>query len=123
MITQDDMEASFHWIFDNARNIAQARGRMVYTERQAERMKAVMMKKFPDLPISGQEREAKASDELKLAYEKEARAAEEYEYFRTMRDAHIARIEAWRTLESTARAFAKTAEPREAPSGPQPRER
>jgi len=118
MLTQDDMEESVHWIIDNARALGLARRKMILTERMTERLKAVMMKKHMDLAVSAQEREAKASEEMHQAYIDEANAAGEFEYLRSLRDAHIARIEAWRSLESSARALTRTASPQEVPDGP-----
>lgn len=113
MITQEDMEESVHWIIENARVIGFARRNMIMAERMAERTKAVMMKKHSELPVSAQEREAKASEELKAVYIEEADAAGHFEYLRSLRDAHMARIEAWRSMESTARALTRTAAPSE----------
>jgi len=111
MLTQDDMEESVHWIIDNARAIGLARRKMILSERMTERMKAVIMKRHIELPVGAQEREAKASDEMHQAYIDEANAAGEFEYLRSLRDAHMARIEAWRSLESTARALTRTSAP------------
>lgn len=113
MITVEQLEESVQWFFENARALGAARQRMVYTERMAERMKALVMKKYSDLPVSAQEREAKASPELHQAYINEAEAAGEYEMLRTLKNGHEARIEAWRTLESTARSLHQTSAPRE----------
>lgn len=107
MITIEQIEESIQWFFDNARKMGSARKQMVLTERLTERMKALVMKKHVDLPVSAQEREAKASPELYQAYIDEADAAGEYEMLRVLKIGHEARIEAWRTMESTARALSK----------------
>jgi tryptophanyl-tRNA synthetase len=85
--------------------------KMILSERMTERMKAVIMKRHMELPVGAQEREAKASDEMHQAYIDEANAAGEFEYLRSLRDAHMARIEAWRSMESTARALTRTSAP------------
>ncbi len=103
-VTDDAASDALEWLVKNARALGQAKEDLVKAERMVDRIKALEMKRHSDLPVSAQEREAKASDALKEAYEAEAKAAGHYEYLRSCKDAAIARLEAWRTLSSNARA-------------------
>ena len=102
-------EASVEWLMQNARALGKARQRMVLAERMVDRIKALVMKKHTELPVSAQEREAKASAELFEAYQEEAEATGDFEMLRTLRDAHAAQLELFRTLEATARVTQKEA--------------
>lgn len=104
-ITDDAASDALEWLVRNARALGDAKEELVKAERMVDRIKALEMKRHSDLPVSAQEREAKASDALKEAYEAEAKAAGHYEYLRACKDAAIARVEAWRSLQATQRSL------------------
>lgn len=106
-ITDDQAEAALNWLRDNAATLGNAKRDLVLAERLVDRTKALEMKRHSDLPVSAQEREAKASDVLYEAYKAEAVAAGEYEKLRALRDVAIARVEAWRSLTANFRAMTK----------------
>lgn len=106
-ITDEQAEKALDWLRDNAGVLGEAKKRLVLAERLVERTKALVMKMHSGLPVSAQEREAKASDEMFSAYQAEADAAGEYEKLRALQDVARAKIEAWRTLSSTFRAMTK----------------
>jgi len=106
-ITDEMAEKALDWLRDNAANLGKAKMELVLAERYIDRTKALMMKQHSELSVSAQEREAKASDEMKAAYLAEAVAAGEYEKLRALQDVARAKIEAWRTLSSTFRAMTK----------------
>lgn len=107
IITADEAHAAVEWLIANARAIADAKRRLVLAETGKDRIKAIVMKKHAELAVSAQEREAKASPEYQRACEEEANAAGDFEYLRHLRDTAQARIEMFRTLESSARAAAR----------------
>lgn len=80
----------------------------VYESRKAESMlkytKALLMKRFNQLPVSAQEREAYASDEFKAAIEVDAKAAADLALLKARLDAAKAAIDIWRTESATERA-------------------
>ena len=106
-ISDESAEAALDWLFRNARALGDAKEALVKAERFIDRTKAIVMKRHADLPVSAQEREAKASPELFDAYFDEAKAAGHYEYIRAMRDAAAAWLDCWRTLKATQRALTK----------------
>lgn len=80
----------------------------VYESRKAESMlkhtKALLMKRFNQLPVAAQEREAYASEEFKAAVEADAKAAADLAILKARIDAAKAVIEIWRTESATERA-------------------
>ena len=106
-ISDDQASAALDWLRDNAKTIGDAKRDLVLAERMVDRTKALEMKRHSELPVSAQEREAKASDVLHEAYKAEAIAAGEYEKLRALRDVAIARVEAWRSLTANFRAMSK----------------
>lgn len=80
----------------------------VYEARKAESMlkhvKALEMKRYNQLAVSGQEREAYASEAFKLALEADARASGDLAVLRARLDAAKIAIDVWRTESATERA-------------------
>lgn len=106
-ISDEEAEKALNWLVTNAKALGDAKEALIKAERLIDRTKAVMMKRHSELPVSAQEREAKASPELEAAYLDEAKAAGHYEYMRALKDAAAARLDCWRTLRATERAMAK----------------
>ena len=106
-ISDESAEAALDWLDRNAKALGDAKENLVKAERFIDRTKAVLMKRHSELPVSAQEREAKASPELFDAYFDEAKAAGHYEYLRALKDAKSARLDCWRTLKATQRALTK----------------
>jgi nucleotide-binding universal stress UspA family protein len=102
-ITDDEADRALDWLVSNAPKIGEAKKRLVLAERMVDRTKALVMKKFSELPVSAQEREAKASDELFAAYKEEAEAAGAFQTLLAYRDAASARVDAWRSINATLR--------------------
>ncbi len=80
----------------------------VYESRKAESMlkhiKAIEMKRFNQLPVSAQEREAYSSDAFKLAIENDAKASADLAILKAKLDAAKTLIDVWRTESATERA-------------------
>jgi uncharacterized protein (DUF305 family) len=104
-ISDDEAASAINFLIGNARTQGNAKEALILAERMVERVKALQMKRFSDLSVSAQEREARASEPMQAAWAAEAKAAGHYEYIRACKDAAVARLEAWRTLQSNARAI------------------
>ncbi|PXX41129.1 MULTISPECIES: hypothetical protein [Burkholderia] len=99
------------WIRDNAPALAKARAERVYLEEWRKSHKAMLMKEAEcggQKTTAGQERDAYASAEYVQTLHALKAAVEAEETLRWRMVAAQARIEAWRTLESTRRIEAKT---------------
>jgi hypothetical protein len=104
-ISDEEASSALNFLVGNARKIGDAKEALIKAERFVERVKALQMKRHSDMPISAQEREARVSDALQSAWDAEALAAGHYEYLRACKDAAVARIEAWRSLQATQRSI------------------
>ncbi|ATQ79150.1 hypothetical protein CR152_27700 [Massilia violaceinigra] len=96
---------------DNAPAYAKAKSERVYLEEFRKTKKALLMR---EAEVAGhksaatQEREAYASPDYLVVLDGLRAAVEEEERYRWMMVAAQAKIEAWRTLESSRRYEAKT---------------
>ena len=107
MITERDIEHSFDWLNKNAEPAAKARADRLYLEEFRKTLKAEIMAEHANLKIGEQEREAYADSRYKahlLGYQE---AVKRDEWFRWWKGAHEAKIEAWRTMESSRRGMGK----------------
>lgn len=105
LITDEDVDKAVNWLRDNAEESAKARASRIYMEEFRKSLKALLMKKFVDLPISAQEREAYAHEDyvnhlraIKIAVEKDER-------MRFLRVSAEAKIEAWRSMSANIRSI------------------
>lgn len=104
-ITDESLEKALDWLRDHAQAIGEAKADSISTARMREHILALEMKKYPTLPVSGQEREARASEAYKRAIIEEAKAAGAYETMRALREAAALKIEAWRSEQANFRAL------------------
>jgi hypothetical protein len=99
------------WIRDNAEAMAQAKADRVQLEEFRKSKKALLMQKAEEAGHKSavtQEREAYANPEYVEFLNALAAAVEKEEKLRWLMTAAQARIEVWRSLESTRRIEAKT---------------
>lgn len=104
MITEDEIERAVDWLAKNAIPAAKARAERIYMEAWVKTALAQEMAKHSGLPIAAQEREARCAAGYLSALQALKEAVGEDERNRFLRDAASAKIEAWRTMESTRRA-------------------
>ncbi len=95
------------FIRDNSASYAQAKANRQYLENYRKTVKAQQMKKHLDMPVSAQEREAYASDELQGIDKAIQVAMEEETKLQWLLTAAQIKAEAWRSLQATARIEAK----------------
>lgn len=107
MISQDDAEKAVDWLRDNASTAAKARAERLYLEQWIKTVKAQAMQAFGSLPVAAQEREALTSTAYLAALQAYREAIEADETMRFLIAAAEAKIEAWRSQESTRRAEGK----------------
>lgn len=104
-ITEDDVERALSWLRDNAGEIGAAKERAVKAEKMVKHLTALLMKEHGELPVTAQDREAKADPRYLAAITEEAVAAGELEKMRGLREAAALRIEVWRTMGANFRAM------------------
>lgn len=104
-ITDDAASDALEWLLKNAKALGEAKRQAVLSESLTKRVKAIQMARSDAKTVAEKERDALASDEYLSAIVDEAHRAGEYECLRALKDAAQARLEAWRTLSSNARAL------------------
>lgn len=109
MITTDDVEAAVTFLRDNAGKVAEARANRLYLEQWIKTVRADRQVAEIKAGSSAAAAEAVAlsSQEYKDSLEAYRDAVKADERFRFLTAAAEARIEAWRTMESTRRAEGK----------------
>lgn len=108
MITQDQAEKAVDWLRENARGMAQARAERIYMEQWIKTVKATLQDENASAPsMAASEMRALASPKYLAALQAYKQAIETDEYNRFMVTAAEAKIEAWRSQESTRRAEGK----------------
>lgn|SRR5574343_235735 len=95
------------FIRDNAPKYGQAKGNRVAIEEGRKALKARLMKRHIDLPVTAQEREAYADPEYKELIDGLGPAVECEETLRWMLEAARIKAEVWRTMEANKRIEAK----------------
>jgi hypothetical protein len=104
MIDEAAVERCLSWLSRNAVPAAKARAERIYMEAWIKTVLAQEMRAHAELPVAAQEREARVSKPYLDALDALRAAVELDEKARYLRDAAGAKIEAWRTMESTRRA-------------------
>lgn len=103
MISEDDIEKAVDFLRDNAVAAAQARATRIYLEEFRKSIKAQIMAEQTDEALGAQERRAYSSDKYIEHLEALKTAVFEDERFRFLREAAMAKIEAWRTKSANQR--------------------
>ena len=105
LITDEEIEKAIDWLKNNADQSAKSRAERIYMEEYRKSLKAMLMKKFVDMPVSSQEREAYAHPEYIEHLKAIKIAVERDEKNRFLRVTAEAKIEAWRSMSANLRSI------------------
>ena len=104
-LSEIDIEKAVDWLRDNADYCAECKANRVYLEEYRKSLKALLMKNYPELSVSAQEREAYAHSD----YQKHLKALKEAvfldEKMKFLRVSAEVKIEAWRTQQANIRSI------------------
>jgi hypothetical protein len=103
MITEAEVSESVDFLFRSAEDAAQARANRSVLTEGLKRIQAIEFGQAEGA-VEAKKMAALASDAYRVAVEGLGQAIYEDERIRALRDAHSARIEAWRTQEATKRS-------------------
>ncbi len=103
MITDTEIDKALDYLRDSARHAAQARHDVVVTEQWIKTEKARLMSGHQG-SVAAAEVSALSHPDFKAAVQAHGAAVERWEAFRMLREAALAKIEAWRTFSSNERA-------------------
>lgn len=107
MIYEADVEKAVDWLRDNAAEAAKARAERLYLEAWVKTVLAQEAEKADGSSAAQRESIARTRPAYMAALQGYREAVEADERHRFLRDAAEAKIEAWRTMESTRRAEGK----------------
>ena len=107
MIEFVDIEKAVDWLRDNAVTAAKARAERIYMESYVKTALALEAEKVEASSAAQRESTARTRPTYLAALQALREAVEADETHRFLRDAASAKIEAWRTQESTRRAEGK----------------
>lgn len=104
MITDDQAEAAVEYLKTSAISAAQARANRIYLEQWIKTVLAQETAKSGHKTATERDTEARSSSPYLAALQAYREAVEADEKHRFLREAAVAKVEAWRTLCSNARA-------------------
>lgn len=103
LVSDDEVGDALRWLATNAREIGEARAKMIKRERFLQHTEALLTK-MSDASSDAKKRvEARADERWLEAANAEADAAGAFETMKALREAAAARIEAWRTESASLR--------------------
>lgn len=107
MITTDHAEKAVDWLRDHAKEIGEARATRVYMEQWIKTVKATIQAEQAGLSNAAAETVALSSPKYMAALQAYREAVQQDETLRFLAAAAEARLECWRSQESTRRAEGK----------------
>lgn len=107
LVSDNDLDRAMSFLRDSARQLGEARRTAILSERRVKHVRALLMKMHSELPVTAQEREAHADERYLQAITEEAEAAGHFETLKALREAASAKIDCWRTEQSTMRHATK----------------
>jgi hypothetical protein len=107
MITEDEVEKTVDWLRDNAKPAAKARAERLYVEAYVKTVLAQEAEESGAQSQAAKEQLGRISPRYMATLQAFTEAVEADESHRFLREAASAKIEAWRTMESTRRAEGK----------------
>lgn len=103
LVTDDEVGDALRWLASNAKEIGEARARLVRSGHLLKHTEALLYLASKEKTVDGKKAGVKASQRWLDSAEEEAVAAGEFEKMRALREAAMARIEAWRTESASLR--------------------
>jgi hypothetical protein len=107
LVTEEEVGDALRWLATNAAEIGEARAAMIRGDRLVQHTEALLMQMSEARSADARKAEARSSQRWLDATEIEATAAGEFEKMRALREAAMARIEAWRTESASNRSSAR----------------
>jgi len=105
IVTDDEMGRALDWLRDNASEIGAARARLIKAERMLAHIEALCTKASDASSDQKRKADARTDPRWLEAVQEEAEAAGAFETMRALREAAVARLEAWRSEQATIRGI------------------
>lgn len=103
IVTDDEVGDALRWLATNARDVGEARARMVRAGHMLKHVEALGYLASEEKTVDAKKCSVRASAKWLEAVEEDALAAGEFEKMKALREAAAARIECWRSESATLR--------------------
>lgn len=103
LVSDDEVGDALRWLATNAKDIGEARAAMIRKERLLQHTEALLTMQSAAKSEYARKAEARASERWLEAANEEADAAGTFEQMKALREAAMARVEAWRTESASLR--------------------
>lgn len=105
IITDNEVDRALHFLANNAKEIGNAKARMVRAGHMLKHIEALEYKLSNATNMEGRKADARTSTRYVEAIEEDALAAGEYETLKALREAAALKIESWRSEQATYRSM------------------
>jgi tricorn protease-like protein len=104
IVTDAEVDKALHFLRDSAKTLGDLARQKSEKASLVKRTKALIMQEHSGKSLGAAEREALCDERYAKAETEEAIAIGEYECLRALRDAAMAKLDCWRTEQSSLRA-------------------
>jgi hypothetical protein len=105
IVTDEDLSKALAWLRDNAKDLGDAKARLIRAERMLSHTEALLMRMSDATSDTKKKIDARTDQRWIDAAMEEALAAGDFEKMRALRDAAALKIEAWRSEQATYRSM------------------
>lgn len=105
IVSDIELEMALDWLRDNAKEMGDAKARMVRAGHMLKHIEALETKMSEEKSVEARKADARCSLRYVAAIEEDAVAAGEYEKMRSLREAAALKIETWRSEQANFRAL------------------
>lgn len=105
LISDDALDKALAWLRDNAKEMGDAKARLIRAERMVSHVEAILIRASDATSDTKKKAEARADPRYLAAINEEADAAGAFETLRSLREAAALKIEAWRSEQANFRAM------------------
>lgn len=105
IVADEDLDKALSWLRDNAKEIGEAKSRLIKAERMLSHTEALLIRMSNASSAEARKAEARTDQKWLDAALEEAEAAGAFEKMRALREAAALKIEAWRSEQANYRSM------------------
>lgn len=105
IVTDDDLSKALDWLRDNAKDMGEAKVRLIKAERMLSHTEALLIRMSSASSAEARKADARTDQRWLDAANEEAEAAGAFEKMRALREAAALKIEAWRSEQANYRSM------------------
>lgn len=103
IVSDEDVDRALHYLRDSSPEIGATRERLIKAEAMVKHVEALLFLRSGEKTVDAKKAAARTSQEWLDAVTEEATAAGEFEKMKALREAAVARLDAWRTEQASSR--------------------